>query len=82
MCNATKTASILDLVQGDLLGHTILYVADATIGEHVPVDLQFTEDFLQLGQYVVDNLRLTSELQVVHVFGEHGGEATMFMAHT
>ena len=82
MCNATKTARILDLVQGNLLGHTIPYVANATIGEHVPLDLQFAKDFLQLGQYVVDNLRLSNELQVVHMFGEHGGEATMIMAHT
>ena len=47
VCDASHVLGILNLVEGDLFRADILYVANSTIGECMPLDLELTEDLLQ-----------------------------------
>ena len=47
-----------NLIEGDLLGLFVLDVADSTICENMPLDLEFAEDFLSLRQDFDDDEEL------------------------
>ena len=48
VCDASHVLGILNLVEGDLFRADVLRMANPTIGEHMPLDFELTEDLLQL----------------------------------
>ena len=70
-----------NLIKGDLSSHLVLDMSYTTVGEDVPLDLQFSEGFLQFGQNRLDCSCIARQLQVVDVLGEHSDESSMFVAH-
>ena len=57
------------LVQRNLLRDLVLNVSNTAGGECVPFNLKFTEDLLQFGENLHDDVWFACELQVVDVLG-------------
>ena len=56
MYNRPEVAHIHELVQGDLFGLLVLYVAHSTVGERVPLYLELAKDTLDLSHDLLGNV--------------------------
>ena len=62
MRDASHILGVVDLIEGDLLGADVLYMAYPAVGEHVPLDLELPKYLLKLGQDVLHGRRVACEL--------------------
>ena len=79
--NRPKAADEYNLIEGDLLGLLVLDVADSTIRENMPLDLEFAKDFLHFSEDFPDDAENSRELQIVDVLRHDCGHATFVMSH-
>ena len=81
VCYRPEVPGVEQLIQGDLLGLFILDVADTTISEGAPLDLEISEDLLDFGKDVPNHSGNTCQLKIINVFAHDGGQTTTVVLH-
>jgi hypothetical protein len=81
MYNRPEVAHVHELVQGDIFGLLVLYVAYSTVGERVPLDLEFAKDTLDLSHDLFDDVGNSCQLKIVNMLRHDCGEATFVVPH-
>ena len=75
MDNRLHIIDILLLVEGDQESGGVLYRAKTAVGECIPLNLQFAENFLDLLEDPLDDFLLARELEVVDVLSHQTNES-------
>ena len=73
--------NILLLVQLAFKGFLILRMADSTISEVMPIDLELAKGLFQILKDLDDPLTNSGELNVIHMLAQHADELAVLMQH-